>query len=152
MHESGNMERLDLRELVNVLRGAPFGEAAGRVHIGPSRMGSPHQTEKIVRQVRKFQGAVSNGISGCVRKRGGSKGTREIRVILYAKDDPFCATALADELPIEGILAVEHDIVPFDWAVCSSRERSIPLASGSHSLAGTCRAARNLPRSGWRHA
>jgi hypothetical protein len=38
---------------------------------------SPHQTEKIVRQDRKFQGAVSNGISGCVRKRGGSKmGTR----------------------------------------------------------------------------
>src|SRR5258708_33148293 len=36
-------------------------------------MGSPHQTEKIVRQVRKFQGAVSTGISGCVRKRGGSK-------------------------------------------------------------------------------
>ncbi len=28
----------------------------------------------------------------------------------------FCATALADELPIEDILAVEHDIVPFDWA------------------------------------
>ena len=44
------------------------------------------------------------------------QGTREIRVILYAKDDPFCATALADELPIEDILAVEHDIVPFDWA------------------------------------
>ena len=40
------------------------------------------------------------------------KGTREIRVILYAKDDPFCATALADELSIEDILAVEHDIVP----------------------------------------
>jgi hypothetical protein len=44
------------------------------------------------------------------------KGTREIRVILYAKDGPFCATALADELPIEDILAVEYDIVPFDWA------------------------------------
>jgi hypothetical protein len=44
------------------------------------------------------------------------KGTREIHVILYAKDDPFCATALADELPIEDILAVEHDIVPFDGA------------------------------------
>ena len=42
----------------------------------------------------------------------GSKGTREIRVILYAKDDPFCVTALADDLLIE-ILAVEHDIVPF---------------------------------------
>jgi len=79
-----------------------------------------------------------------------NQGTREIRVILYAKDYPFCATVLAEELPIEDILAVEDDIVPFDWAVCSSRERSIPLASGSHSLAGTCRAARNLPRSGWR--
>jgi hypothetical protein len=45
-----------------------------------------------------------------------NQGTREIRVILYAKDDPFCATALADELPIEDILAVEHDIVPFDGA------------------------------------
>jgi hypothetical protein len=32
------------------------------------------------------------------------------------KDDPFWATALADELPIEDILAVEHDIVPFDGA------------------------------------
>jgi len=38
-----------------------------------------------------------------------NEGTREIRVILYAKDDSFCATALADELPIEGILAVEHE-------------------------------------------
>ena len=42
--------------------------------------------------------------------------TREIRVILYAKDDPFCATALADELPIEDILAVEHDIIPLNGA------------------------------------
>src|SRR5258707_13542418 len=76
------------------------------------------------------------------------QGTREIRVILYAKDDPFCATALADELPIEDKLAVEHDIVPFDWAVCSRRERLIPLACGSHSLACTFRAAQNLPHSG----
>jgi hypothetical protein len=30
-------------------------------------------------------------------------------------------------------LAVEHDIVPFDWAVCSSRERSIP-AYEKHAL------------------
>jgi hypothetical protein len=35
--------------------------------------GSAHETEEIVRQDRKFQGAVSNGISGCVHKRGGSK-------------------------------------------------------------------------------
>ena len=45
-----------------------------------------------------------------------NQGTREIRVILYAKDDPFWATALADELSIEDILAVEHDVIPLDWA------------------------------------
>ena len=39
VHESGDMERLDLRELVKVFGGAPFGEAAGGVHIGPSGMG-----------------------------------------------------------------------------------------------------------------
>jgi hypothetical protein len=38
-HESRDMERLDLRELENVFGTAPFSEAAGRVHIGPSRMG-----------------------------------------------------------------------------------------------------------------
>jgi hypothetical protein len=38
VHESRDMERLDLRELVNVFGGAPVGEAAGRVHIGSSRM------------------------------------------------------------------------------------------------------------------
>jgi hypothetical protein len=44
------------------------------------------------------------------------KGTREIRVILYAKDDSFCATAPADELSIEDVLAVEHDVIPLDGA------------------------------------
>ena len=44
------------------------------------------------------------------------KGTREIRVILYAKDDPFCETASADELSIEDVLAVEHDVIPLDGA------------------------------------
>ena len=44
------------------------------------------------------------------------EGTREIRVILYAKDDPFCASASADELSIENILAVEHDVIPLDGA------------------------------------
>jgi hypothetical protein len=39
VHESGDMERLDLGELVDVFGGAPVREAAGRVHIGPSRMG-----------------------------------------------------------------------------------------------------------------
>jgi hypothetical protein len=46
----------------------------------------------------------------------GKKGTREIRVILYAKADSFCATALADELSVEDILAVEHDVIPLDGA------------------------------------
>jgi len=45
-----------------------------------------------------------------------SEGTREIRVILYAKDDPFCASAPADELSIEDVLAVEHDVIPLDGA------------------------------------
>jgi hypothetical protein len=40
--------------------------------------------------------------------------TREIRVILYAKDNPFCAPAPANELSIEDILAVEHDIIPLN--------------------------------------
>jgi hypothetical protein len=39
LHESRDMERLDLRELVNVFGGAPVREAAGGVYIGPSRMG-----------------------------------------------------------------------------------------------------------------
>jgi hypothetical protein len=48
--------------------------------------------------------------------KGTMKGTREIRVILYAKADSFCATALADELSVEDILAVEHDVIPLDGA------------------------------------
>ncbi len=47
---------------------------------------------------------------------GPDEGTREIRVILYAKGDPFCASAPADELSIEDILAVEHDVIPLDGA------------------------------------
>jgi hypothetical protein len=39
VHESGDMERLDLRELVKVFGSAPVGEAAGRVNVGSSRMG-----------------------------------------------------------------------------------------------------------------
>jgi hypothetical protein len=44
------------------------------------------------------------------------QGTREIGVILYAKVDPFCAPAPANELSIEDILAVEHDIIPLNGA------------------------------------
>jgi hypothetical protein len=43
-------------------------------------------------------------------------GTREIRVILYAKDDFFCASAPAAELSIEDALTVEHDVIPLDGA------------------------------------
>jgi hypothetical protein len=45
-----------------------------------------------------------------------NQGTREIRVILYAKDDPFFETAAADELSIEDVLAVERDVIPLDGA------------------------------------
>jgi hypothetical protein len=44
------------------------------------------------------------------------EGTREIRAILYAKDDSFCAPAPADELSIEDVLAIEHDVIPLDGA------------------------------------
>jgi hypothetical protein len=33
-----------------------------------------------------------------------------------AYDDSFCATASADELSIEGVLGVEHDVIPLDGA------------------------------------
>jgi hypothetical protein len=118
------------------------------------------------------------------------KGTRKIHVILYAKDDPFCAPAPADELWIEDVLAVEHNVIPLDGAdvfqkgeidsigdrvaltqdpggfarlpVDDTRQDQVQAAAGVHlfpQLAGvdpaappvkdTCRAAQNLPRSGW---
>jgi hypothetical protein len=40
----------------------------------------------------------------------------QIRVILYAKATFHGARAPADELPIEDILAVEHDVIPLDGA------------------------------------
>jgi hypothetical protein len=40
----------------------------------------------------------------------------QIRVILYAKATFHGAWAPADELPIEDILAVEHDVIPLDGA------------------------------------
>ena len=46
----------------------------------------------------------------------GNQGTRQIRVILYAKGALHGATASADELPIEDILTVKHDIIPLDRA------------------------------------
>jgi hypothetical protein len=52
----------------------------------------------------------------CLRSTRPGKGTREIRVILYVKADSFYATALADELSVEDILAIEHDIIPLDGA------------------------------------
>ena len=46
----------------------------------------------------------------------GKKGTRQIRVILYAKGDLHGARAPADELPIEDIPTVEHNVIPLDGA------------------------------------
>jgi hypothetical protein len=40
----------------------------------------------------------------------------QIRVILYAKGHLYGASASTDEFPIEDILAVEHDVIPLDWA------------------------------------
>jgi len=81
------------------------------------------------------------------------QGTRQIHVILYAKGARHGATAPADALPIEDILTVKHDVIPLDGAdVFQQGEIDSIGASGSHSLAGTCRAARNLPRLGWRRA
>ena len=95
-----------------------------------------------------FEGDSRPKVSLLIKRRY----TREIRVILYAKDDPFCATALADELRIEDILAVEHDIVPFDWADVLQQGEIDSIGERVALTAGTCRAARNLPRSGWRRA
>jgi hypothetical protein len=39
VYERLDMERLDLREFVNVVIGAPVGKAAGGVEIGSSGMG-----------------------------------------------------------------------------------------------------------------
>jgi hypothetical protein len=39
VHESDNVARLDLRELVKVFGSVPAGKTTGRVHIGSSRMG-----------------------------------------------------------------------------------------------------------------
>ena len=39
VHESRDMERLDLRELVKVFGSAPVGKAAGGIQIGSSGMG-----------------------------------------------------------------------------------------------------------------
>src|SRR5271165_1790374 len=51
-----------------------------------------------------------------LKTRRAYKGTREIRVILYATADSFCASAPADELSIEDVLAVEDDVIPLDGA------------------------------------
>jgi len=55
VHESRDMERLDLRELLKVFGGAPFGEAAGGVDIGPSRMAIVDlRREKLEEAARGF--------------------------------------------------------------------------------------------------
>ena len=40
------------------------------------------------------------------------EGTRQIRVILYGKRDPFCVTT--GERLVEDKLAVEQDVIPLD--------------------------------------
>jgi len=75
-----------------------FGIYSQRVHV------SYHIVRSVLRRLRESP-----------RDRV-IKGAREIRVILYAKDDPFCASAPADELSIEDVLAVEHDVIPLDGA------------------------------------
>ena len=49
------------------------------------------------------------------------KGTGQIRVILYAKSDPYGATAPTDELQVEDILAAKHDVIPLDGAYVFQR-------------------------------
>ena len=50
------------------------------------------------------------------------------------KTDSFCATALAGELSVENILAIEHNVIPLDGADVFQQGISIPLAPGSHWL------------------
>jgi hypothetical protein len=94
------------------------------------------------------------------------KGTRQIRVILYTKGT-HGATAPTDELSIEDILTVKHDVIPLDGAdmfqqgsIDSIGDR-VALAEdpgpdrqsqAGYEGADTCRAARNLRRLGWRFA
>ena len=49
-------------------------------------------------------------------KLSNSKGTRQIHVILYAKGGLRGAPTSTDRLPIEDILAVEHNVIPLDGA------------------------------------
>ena len=46
----------------------------------------------------------------------GNQGTRQIRVILYAKSGPFLGDGTGGRASGEDILAVEHDVIPLDWA------------------------------------
>jgi len=44
------------------------------------------------------------------------KAARQIHVNLYAKERPGRSSPTPNELAIEDVLAVEHDVVPFDGA------------------------------------
>jgi hypothetical protein len=50
-----------------------------------------------------------------------TKGTRQIRVILYAKSGPFRGDGTGGRASGEDVLAVEHDIIPLDWADASQQ-------------------------------
>jgi hypothetical protein len=53
---------------------------------------------------------------GAHKEHGRIKATRQIGVILYAKGALHGAPAPADELPIQDILTVKHDVIPLDGA------------------------------------
>ena len=75
-------------------------------------------------------------------RRRAFKGTRQIRVILYAKERPGRPSPTPNELAIEDVLAVEHDVVPFDGAhvfeqlQVNAVGRRVTLADGPGDLSG----------------
>ena len=66
---------------------------------------------------------------------GPSKGTRQIRVILYAtltKSGPFLGNGTGGRASGEDILAVEHDVIPLDWADAFQQGEIDSFATGSY--------------------
>ena len=98
--------------------------------------------------VRFVPGSLTNGpqtLEGYASLQPASQGTRQIRVILYAKEPKGRAgrpSPTPNELAIEDVLAVEHDIVPFDGAhvfeqlQVNAVGRRVALADGPGDLSG----------------
>jgi hypothetical protein len=63
-------------------------------------------------------------------------GYRRTSVEMGRYPDPCkkCTRRKANELRVEDIQAVKHEVVPFDEADVSSNETSMPLPSRSHSF------------------